>query len=100
MAKHSKVASMTIENRGGDIVVWVERVGKLGVFDMRRRSPYKLGVGEWCISWASVQRAARAQARKDAIVAAEVAALKAAFANWPADGIVKVGVYVDERVAA
>jgi hypothetical protein len=29
--------------------------------------------------------------RKDA-VAAEVAALKAAFANWPVDGIVKVGV--------
>jgi hypothetical protein len=96
MAKNSKVASMTIENRGGDIVVWVERAG----INMTRRSPYKLGVGEWSISWASVQRAVRAQARKDAIVAAEVAALKAAFAKWPADGIVRVGVSVDERVAA
>jgi hypothetical protein len=36
----------------------------------------------------------------DATVADEVSALKAAFAQWPADGIVRVGVSVDERVAA
>jgi hypothetical protein len=85
MAKHSKVASMTIHNINGDVVVLVERVSTQGIWKMERRSPYKLGVGEWCISWASVQRAVRAQARKDASVAAEVAALKAAFANWPVD---------------
>lgn len=39
-------------------------------------------------------------AREGAIAAEEVAALKAAFANWPADGIVRVGVYVNDKVTA
>lgn len=37
---------------------------------------------------------------RHATVASEVAALKAAFVRWPADAIVKVGMYVNDKVAA
>jgi hypothetical protein len=63
MAKNSQVVRMELTNINGDLVVWVERKGDLPGWKMERRSPHVLGTGVDFISWASVQRAVRAQRR-------------------------------------
>jgi hypothetical protein len=92
MTKNGRVVNIVVDGVGPKAVVWVEFHRDALDWHNVRHVMHHAGH----ISQASLERARRAQkqieAKRAQDVAADVAALKAAFRNWPVDGVVKVGV--------